>query len=83
MESGNLIIKVKSIGTKVHILTIKNVDTENLCGLMGLFIKETILMIIGRGMEKCIKMELLFIRESGIGEYKWKNQIQDLNFNRK
>lgn len=52
-------------------------------GRMGLFIKETILMIIGRGMVRCIKMELLFIRVSGIEEYKWKNQTQDLNFNRK
>lgn len=62
---------------------IKNVDMENLYGQMVQFIKGIILMIIGRVMERCIKMELFFTKESGIEEYKWKNLTQDFNFNRR
>jgi len=65
------------------ILMIKNVDMENLYGQMVQFIKGIILMIIGRVMERCIKMELFFTKESGIEEYKWKNLTQDFNFNRR
>ena len=63
---GNLIFKVKLINTRVLILTIKNVDMENLYGQMELCIKEIISMIKGKAMGKCIKMELSFIKENGI-----------------
>lgn len=49
---------------------IENVDTENSHGAMVPYIKEIILMIADKDMERCIRIILLFIKENGIEECK-------------
>lgn len=66
MVFGSLILLENLINMKVLMLMIKSVDMDNLNGAMVLYIKETILMIVDKDMEKYIKTEFYYIKVNGI-----------------